>query len=204
MIVGISGGSGSGKTSFIKALKNQFGEHEMCVLSQDDYYFPREEQKIDKEGVSNFDLPTSIDQEAFVKDIQLLKKGEIVTREEYVFNNKLATPKQLSFKPAPIIIVEGLFIFSNEELMKYLDLKVFVKARDNVKIIRRIKRDRIERNYPLDDVLYRYEHHVMPSFEKHIKPYIKEVDIIINNDKSFDLGMNVLSAYFREFLSNDA
>ncbi len=200
MIVGISGGSGSGKTSFIKALKDLFEVDQICILSQDDYYFPRDHQVIDDKGISNFDLPSSIDQNAFVRDIQLLKEGHSITRKEYVFNNNLATPRQLVFHPAPIIIVEGLFIFSNEELMKLLDLKVFVEARDNVKVIRRIKRDRIERNYPLDDVLYRYQYHVMPTFEKYIKPFIQEVDIIINNNKSFDVGMKVLSAYFREYL----
>lgn len=200
-IVGVSGGSGSGKTSFIKDLKNAFDETQICFLSQDDYYKSREQQKADANGIKNFDLPESIEMDEFYFDLIKLTNGIEVERTEYTFNNDAAEPKQLRFKPAPIIIVEGLFVFADPKLFDVLDLKVLIHASDTQKIIRRIKRDRVERNYPLEDVLYRYEHHVLPAFESYIYPFFNKVDIIINNNNHYALGRDMVIAYLHKRLS---
>lgn len=200
-IIGITGGSGSGKTSLLKELTNSFSSTDICVISQDDYYKPKDEQVKDQLGIENFDLPRSINSNELVTDIIKLIAGEIVEREEYTFNNVDAEPKTLVFKPAPIIIVEGLFVFHFQEIRKLLDLKVFMHAKENLKVIRRIKRDRLERNYPLDDVLYRYEKHVMPTFEQYIAPYIDKADIIINNNTNFIPALDVLKSFLRQKLT---
>jgi uridine kinase len=127
-------------------------------------------------------------------------RGQQVERTEYVFNNKEATPSVKIFKPAPIIIVEGLFVFHYKKMMRLLDLKVFFYAADHLKVIRRIMRDQVERGYPIDDVLYRYEHHVMPSYKKYIEPYMQEADLIINNNQDFSKGLEVLCGYLQEKL----
>lgn len=200
LIIGITGGSGSGKTSFICRLKERFSDHQICVISQDDYYRPREEQQEDDQGIRNFDLPESIDASAFARDIEQLIEGRRVNRQEYTFNNELAQPKMLTFKPAPILLVEGLFIYHFYEIRRLFDIRIFLHAKENLKIIRRIKRDRVERNYPLEDVLYRYEHHVLPTFEKYIQPYMDEADIIINNNLHFDRGLEMLTGYLHHYL----
>lgn len=200
LIIGITGGSGSGKTSFIKQLKRSFTKDDVCIVSQDDYYKPKEEQLRDDKGVVNFDLPTSIYKNDLLKDLQGLCEGQIVTRQEYTFNNHLKAPKVLTFHPAPVIIVEGLFILYYPQVREQLDLKVFVDAKESLKIIRRIKRDRIERNYPLDDVLYRYEHHVMPAFEQYIKPFASTADIIVNNNSVFEKGLQMVKGFIRNYL----
>jgi len=200
-LIGITGGSGSGKTTFINKLKEGFGDDELCVISQDDYYKPREQQLTDDNGIKNFDLPESIEFNQLAIDIKKLLNHQVVTRQEYTFNNKLKQPKMLTFKPAPIILIEGLFVFYFEKLMdKNFDLRVFINAMDNLRVIRRIKRDRIERNYPLEDVLYRYEHHVMPSYEKFIEPYIRRADIIVNNNHDFDAALSVFKGYIKNYL----
>ncbi len=200
LIIGITGGSGSGKTTFIQHLRERFSEQDLCVISQDDYYLPRDEQKMDDQGVTNFDLPRSIDKKAFVKDVKRLIKGQLVTREEYTFNNPAAESKTLYFHPAPIVIVEGLFVFYFKKMRRLLDLKVFLHAKENLKVIRRIKRDRVERNYPLEDVLYRYENHVLPTFERYIKPYMEDADVIINNNQHFDMALSVVSGFIANYL----
>ena len=202
-LVGITGGSGSGKTTFVNSLREAFGPGEVCFISQDDYYQPREQQKADEEGVINFDLPSSIDKDAFHQDIQRLVAGEEVTRMEYTFNNKEKQSKKLVFKPAPILVIEGIFIFHFEGIRNLLDLKVFLHAKENLKVIRRIKRDRVERNYPLDDVLYRYEKHVLPTFERYIQPYMDQADLIINNNVGFHGGLDVLKGFFENKLMDE-
>jgi len=200
LIIGVTGGSGSGKTSFIKQLKRSFTKDEVSIISQDDYYKPKEEQQRDIRGVVNFDLPTSIYKDDLLEDLQELCQGKTVSRQEYTFNNDLKEPAILTFHPAPVIIVEGLFILYYYQIREQLDLKVFVDAKESLKIIRRIKRDRIERNYPLDDVLYRYEHHVMPAFEQFIKPFAPTADIVVNNNSVFEKGLQMVKGFIRNYL----
>lgn len=199
-IIGISGGSGSGKTSFIRRLRANFSEEELCILSQDDYYLPRDQQHRDKNDEFNFDLPKSFDKKKFRKDIERLMTGEAVEILEYTFNNPKAAPKILIFRPAPVLVIEGLFVFHFKKVAPLLDLKVFINAKENLKIIRRIMRDQVERGYPLDDVLYKYQHHVLPSFERFIQPYKEEADIVVNNNQDFERGLEVLSGFLRNKL----
>lgn|SRR5690606_13189092 len=201
-VIGVSGGSGSGKSVFIQDLKNKFRDEEVALISQDNYYKPRETQKLDHRGIRNFDLPYSIDLDEFTRDLQLLKEGYIVSREEYCFNNPLATPGSITVRPAPVILVEGLFIFSHRPIWDLLDLRVFIQASDSQRLSRRIVRDQMERNYPLEDVLYRYEHHVLPAYKAYIEPFHDKVDLIINNYTHYRPGMNVLEAYIREQIRN--
>jgi uridine kinase len=194
-IVGITGGSASGKTTFLNRLLASFSPENICLVSQDNYYKDREHQTRDLNGVVNFDLPSCIDDEAYAQDILKLSRGETVFRKEYTFNNPNVVAKQLEFKPAPIVVVEGIFVFYFEEIAKLLDLKVYIDAKEYIKLQRRIVRDKVERGYDLDDVLYRYTHHVAPTYEKYIKPYKNDADIIIPNNENFDRGLDVLITY---------
>jgi len=191
--IGITGGSGSGKTFFIKNLADRFASDELCLISQDHYYNARETQKEDEQGVKNFDLPESINSKKFLHDIHVLKSGKVLTKEEYTFNNPSAKPKLLEFKPAPIIIVEGLFVQYFPEIEKELDLKIFIEAKDYLKLSRRIRRDNEERGYDLADVLYRYQNHVMPVYESLIEPLKHKADIVIPNNSHFDRALDLLT-----------
>jgi uridine kinase len=199
--IGITGGSGSGKTFFINSLASRFNENELCLISQDHYYHPRETQKEDEHGVKNFDLPESIDFKQFQQDIQTLKRGEVLKKQEYTFNNPSANPKTLEFKPAPIIIIEGLFVQYFPEIEKELDLKIFIEAKDYLKLSRRIRRDNEERGYDLDDVLYRYQNHVMPIYESLIGPLKDRADIVIPNNNKFDNALDLITLAIRAKLA---
>ncbi|MBK8390991.1 MAG: uridine kinase [Saprospiraceae bacterium] len=201
LLIGISGGSGSGKTSFINELCAQFDKDQICVISQDDYYRNRREIATDDNGITNFDVPDAFYLDEFERDIKLLKAGVEVKRLEYTFNNSEKDPRMLVFPPAPIVVIEGLFVFHLKEIFDQLDLKVLINAKMSDKIIRRIHRDRIERNYPLEDVLYRYQNHVLPAFEKYIYPHKDEVDVIINNSKNYSMGLKIMVGFLKNHLS---
>ena len=194
-IVGITGGSASGKTTFLRKLVDSFRPEDICLISQDNYYHPREHQLIDENGIINFDLPSSIDEVSYAADVQTISQGQSFSRLEYTFNNPNIIPKVLVFNPAPIVIVEGIFVFYFEEVARLLDLKVYIDAKEHVKLHRRIIRDKEERGYDLEDVLYRYLNHVAPTYEKYIKPYKQDADIVIPNNRKFDRGLEVLVSY---------
>lgn len=196
-IVGITGGSASGKTLFLEKLLSTFEPDEVCLISQDNYYKPRHQQPIDAQGIQNFDTPMSINFEEYAADIRKIQAGESVQREEYTFNNAAKTPKMLTFRAAPVVVVEGIFVLYYPELAELLDLKIFIDAKDHIKLKRRIIRDKVERGYDLDDVLYRYEMHVMPTYEKYIKPFMNDADLIVPNNHSFDKALDVIRTYLR-------
>ena len=147
-IIGVAGGSASGKTSFLRDLEEELPKGSVSFVSQDNYYFPKEMQHVDENGEINFDLPTSIDREQFYKDLVDLSSGKSIVKKEYTFNNKSVEPKLITIEPAPIIVLEGLFIFYFKEIRDLLDLRVFLDVREDIKLSRRIKRDATERGYP--------------------------------------------------------
>ncbi|MEM9981265.1 MAG: uridine kinase [Bacteroidota bacterium] len=196
-IVGITGGSASGKTSFLKKLLASFQESEVCLVSQDNYYKPRHQQPIDENGIENFDTPASIDFQKYATDLNRLKQGETVLLPEYTYNNPRTVAKTLAFKPAPIIVVEGIFVFYYTEIAQQLDLKIFIDAKEHIKLKRRIIRDKEERGYDLEDVLYRYERHVAPTYEKYIEPFKHNADLIVPNNVGFEKSLDIIVHYLR-------
>jgi uridine kinase len=196
-IIGITGGSASGKTLFLSRLMEQFKSGDICLLSQDNYYRPIDQQTKDHNGIENFDLPGAIDDQAFAADIEKLRNGEIVSRVEYTFNNSEKVPDLLHFHPRKILVVEGIFVFHFPEVAQLLDLKIFIDAQDKIKLKRRIKRDNEERGYDLQDVMYRWKYHVKPTYEEYIRPHKRSCDIVIPNNQHFEKGLDVIVSYLK-------
>ncbi|MEM6264246.1 MAG: uridine kinase [Bacteroidota bacterium] len=197
-IIGICGGSASGKTFFLEQLRSRLPEDRLTFISQDNYYKKKEEQTRDEEGLINFDHPDSVKLNELEQDLERLLKGETLQREEYTFNNPNWKPKLLTYTPTDIIILEGLFIFWQENLAKLIDLKVFVDADENVRLSRRIRRDLHERGYPVEEVLRDYSKFVAPMYRKFVEPTKRRADIIVQNNhhiyKAIDVLMNHLKA----------
>ncbi|NHA04277.1 uridine kinase [Mucilaginibacter sp. HC2] len=182
-IIGIAGGSGSGKTFFLKSFLKHFTADEVCLVSQDDYYFRVAHKMTPEENkVYNFDLPSTIDHEHFQQDISRLLNNEIVIKPEYTFNNPNAVPRMLEIKPAPILIVEGLFILHFRDIADMLDMKIFIEADEEVAMNRRLKRDLIERGYSHEDAMYKWVNHVLPAYKEFLLPYKDECDRVIANN----------------------
>jgi uridine kinase len=143
---------------------------------------PAGEMTQEENKLYNFDLPSTIDSEQFLRDIKQLMTGEVVYKKEYNFNNPLAVVKILEIKSAPIIIVEGLFILHFKEIAALLDHTIFVDADEQVALDRRIKRDGLERGYPEDDVLYKWHNHVVPAYKEYLLPYREQCNKVIMNN----------------------
>jgi len=199
-IIGIAGGSGSGKTFFLKCFLEHFTPDEVCLVSQDDYYHPVADGMTAEENkLYNFDIPETIDNEHFLADINKLVAGETIYKKEYTFNNPTAVPKIMEIKPAPILIVEGLFIFHFKGIAEKLDLKIFIEAEEDIALKRRIKRDFEERGYSHDDVLYKWNNHVVPAYNEFLLPYRDEChQIIVNNTQKADEIILVTEAISKE------
>ncbi len=189
IIVGISGGSGSGKTSLLNSLLDVYSKDEICIVSQDNYYRPLKEQFVDENGEVNFDLPESIDIEKFVEDLNLLSSGKQIEKTEYTFNNNAKEAQTIVVNPAKILVIEGLFIFHFKMIMEKINLAVFVHTDRNLRLERRIKRDGKERGYPEATVIYQWENHVEPAFKSYLEPYKKDCHLTINNNESYQLGL---------------
>lgn len=199
-LVGIAGGSASGKTSFLRALLDAFEPEEISLVSQDNYYRPFEEQVKDENGWVNFDLPGSINQLEFTSDLEKLKQGKPIKRLEYTFNNPAVTPAMLTTQPAPIIITEGLFVFHYDDVRELSDYKVYLHADPTIRLERRINRDHVERGYPEDEVRYQWENHVRPADKLYLEPYKNMAHQTVNNDKTFDAGLETLVQHLKKRL----
>jgi len=182
-IVGIAGGSGSGKTFFLNRFLDHFSADEVCLVSQDDYYIPVAHNMTAEENkLYNFDLPDTVDHKHFEDDITKLLNKHTIYKTEYTFNNPSITPKTLEIKPAPILIVEGLFILHFRGIADLMDMKIFVDADEDIALQRRLKRDLIERGYSNDDVIYKWVNHVVPAYREFLLPYKYECDQVITNN----------------------
>jgi uridine kinase len=182
-VIGIAGGSGSGKTFFLKCFLEHFSADEVCLVSQDDYYFPVAHNMTKEENKEyNFDLPSTIDHDHFESDIFKLLNNESFVKQEYTFNNSSAVPKMLEIKPAPIIIVEGLFIMHFGKIKDVLDMTIFIEADEDIALQRRLKRDLEERGYSNDDAYYKWVNHVVPAYKEYLLPYRNQADKIIENN----------------------
>ena len=197
LVFGIVGCSGSGKSHIVNYVKNNFDLDVISILLQDNYYKRREDQKKDSDGNYNFDLPSSFLEDELFNDLKKIKNNSIVERLEYTFNNPKILPKKIIVKPRSIILVEGMFLFYYKNFQKLIDRKIFIDVDENAGLKRRIKRDLEERGYDKKNVLYKYNNHVIPSYNKYILPYKNDADLIVNNTKNDNEAAKLTLDYIR-------
>ena len=191
-LVGVAGGSGSGKTTLVRALRESLPDGMACLVSQDDYYHPKEAQHIDANGKVNFDLPTAVDLDALARDLRTLVAGDPILRKEYTFNQEGKAAKLIELRPAPVILVEGLFVLHHQPIRDLFDLRVFIEATEATQLDRRLRRDARERGYATDDVMYQWENHVLPAYRDFLMPYRHLCDLHVVNESGFDRAVGVL------------
>ncbi|MBK6526774.1 MAG: AAA family ATPase [Crocinitomicaceae bacterium] len=191
-IVGITGGSGVGKTTLIKKLYHDFSGR-VSTFSLDNYYLPKEHQWVDENGVINFDLPTALDQNRIQMDLTRLVEGHPIEQEVYAFNNPDAGKHKLVIEPKELLIVEGLFVMHYPFVKEVLNYSVYLSVKPELQLERRILRDVNERNYTESDILYQWHNHVIPSYHSFVQPHKEKSDLIITNNDRFDENIHVLT-----------
>jgi uridine kinase len=197
MLIGVTGCSGSGKSSFVRFLQKYLPESQFTLFTQDNYYIKRELQPRDSNGIQNFDLPQSLDLDTYFVDLLNLKAGKPVVQNKYNYNNPDLPEERLIINPKPIIITEGLFVFQNPEFHPHFDHKVFIDSIDEISFSRRLYRDETERGYGFDDVSYRFYNHVLPSYLTYIAPQKEHCDVVIQNNAN---DLELLEQAAKEFV----
>jgi uridine kinase len=201
LIIGLAGGTGSGKTTVVHQIMNELPDTEVGVISQDSYYKENHGLSFDERALINFDHPRAIDFELLVKHLKALKAGETIDQPVYSFVQHNRTDDTVSTHPRKVMIVEGILILTNAELRELCDIKIFVHADSEERLIRRLKRDISERGRDIDEVITRYENTLKPMHEQFIEPTKAFADIIIPNDKYNTVAIDVVRAVINQRIS---
>ena len=200
LIIGITGGTGSGKTTVVNQIVKHLPEEEVCVISQDSYYKATDNLSLEERAKINFDHPRAIDFDLIVQHLKKLKSNETIAQPVYSFVTHNRTKDTVTTYPRKVIIVEGILILSNTQLRTILDVKIFVHADSDERLIRRLKRDMAERGRDLDEVLDRYQTTLKPMHQQFIEPMKAYADIIIPNNNYNSVAVNVVKSIINDQL----
>jgi uridine kinase len=200
LIIGIAGGTGSGKTTVVNQIIKQLPTDEVCVISQDSYYNTTDNLPYEERSKINFDHPRAIDFDLIIRHLKALKAGNNINQPLYSFVTHNRTKDTIKTHPRKVIIVEGILIFNNKELRDLFDIKIFVHAETDERLIRRLKRDITERGRDIDEVLSRYQTTLKPMHQQFIEPTKNFADLIIPNDRFNTVAIDIVRTVINERL----
>ncbi|HVF57162.1 MAG TPA: uridine kinase [Pyrinomonadaceae bacterium] len=203
MIIGICGGTGSGKTTVANRILDSVTKSEVAFLQQDSYYRNLDEMPLDYRQKINFDHPDAIDNDLLVEHLRALKRGEAVELPLYDFKQHARRDETLRMEPTPIIIIEGILIFADQRLLDEMDIKVFVDTPDDIRFIRRLRRDVAERGRTVESVIEQYLATVRPMHMQFVEPSKRYADVIIPEGGHNLVSIGLISGRIRERLADD-
>ena len=200
LIIGIAGGTGCGKTTVVEQIIAQLPVDEVCVISQDSYYKDTSDLSYQERVKINFDHPNSIDFDLLLQHLKALRDGASFEQPVYSFVTHNRTKDTIKTHPRKVVIVEGILIFNNKELRDLFDIKIFVHAETDERLIRRLKRDITERGRDIDEVLSRYQTTLKPMHQQFIEPTKNFADLIIPNDRFNNVAIDIVRTVINERL----
>ncbi len=201
LIIGIAGGTGSGKTTVVKKIIDKLPKDEVAVLSQDSYYKDNGHLPLEQRLKINFDHPNSLEFELLIEHLKNLKNGKTIEQPIYSYLTCTRAEVTTTIKPTEVVIVEGILVLTNQELRKQFDLMVFVYADADDRLSRVISRDIKERGRTVDQVLDRYQNTVKPMHEQFIEPSKKYANLILPEGGQNTVAINVLASLIEKTLS---
>lgn len=203
MIIGICGGTGSGKTTIARKIIEVVKRESVILLEQDSYYRNLEDMPLDARRQTNFDHPDSIDSEMLVNHLKRLKDGLAVEMPIYDFKTHTRKRQTEHLEPKPVVIVEGILIFAESRIAQLLDVKVFVDTPDDIRFIRRLQRDISERGRTVESVIAQYYATVRPMHFEFVEPSKRNADLIIPEGGNQEIGIEFLCGLIREKLRKE-
>ena len=183
-IVGISGGSGSGKTMFAEKLKEEFGEKRITIINQDSYYKDLSHMSFNERCKQNFDHPNAIDFDLFLLHIKDLIVGKKIDMPIYDLSRHLRSNDMITIKPSLVIVLDGTLLFTQSQLNDIMDIKIFLDVPDDLRLSYRIKRDTKERGRTVESIMNQYANTVRPMYDQFIYPSKNSADIILDNTQN--------------------
>lgn len=204
MIIGICGGTGSGKTTIAKKIVDSVGARNVNLIEQDSYYRNLADMPLDERRQANFDHPDAVDNDLLINHLKRLIDGYPVEVPKYDFASHTRLADSDKLKPRKVTIVEGILIFSEPRLLEFLDLKVFVDTPDDIRLVRRIRRDMEERGRTLKQTLEQYEKTIRPMHYEFVEPSKRQADIIIPEGTQIGITIELLCGLIREKLRAEA
>ncbi len=202
-IVGIAGGTASGKTTIVRRIKEKFGD-DIVVINHDSYYKAHDDLSYEDRSRLNYDHPASFDTDLMIADVKKLKNNEEIDMPVYDYTVHNRSDATVHVVPKKVIIVEGILILENKELRDLMDIKVFVETDADERLMRRIRRDMVERARSIDSILTQYSETVKPMHEQFVEPSKKYADIIIPRGGENLTGISILQEHLNLVLSNGA
>ncbi len=198
-LIGIAGGSGSGKTTFAKKIIQRVDHGDVVLLSQDSYYLSAPSAQHRVHGEANFDHPEAFDWPLLRDQLAQLKQGQPVSVPVYDYKTSRRTTESITVGPAKVVILEGIFTLWDQELRDLFDLKVYLNVEADIRFIRRLHRDVRERGRTHDEIIRRYYDTVRPMHQLFLEPTRKYADLIVGEES--DVAADILAARIRELLS---
>jgi len=204
LVIGIAGGTGSGKTTVVKKIVENLPEGEVAILSQDSYYRDNSDMPLKERLKINFDHPRSVEFELLIEHLKALKEGKTIPEPIYSYLTCTRSTETIPVQPREVIIVEGILVLTNKALRELLDMKVFVYADADDRLTRVIRRDIVERGRSVETVLDRYAASVKPMHEQFIEPSKTTADLIIPQGGHNKVAIDVLTSIIEKNLSTKA
>ena len=201
-VLGVAGGSASGKTTIIKKLQDFFGE-DIAVISHDAYYKAHPEMSFEERSKLNYDHPDSFESDRMAEDVRKLIKGYAIDMPVYDYVNHNRSDETIKVEPKTVIVMEGILILENKELRDLMDIKIFVDTDADERLMRRIKRDMIERGRSIESIIDQYAMTVKPMHEEFVEPSKKHADIIIPRGGENEAGLDMLITYMTKKLHEE-
>ncbi|MGL4335995.1 MAG: uridine kinase [Turicibacter sp.] len=201
LVIGIAGGSASGKTSVANILCETFSDQTITLLRQDDYYNDQGHMTLEERVQTNYDHPLSMDNELLVKHLKKLMLGYSIQKPIYDYTQHTRSDETEKIDPTSIIIVEGLFVLEDIHIREFLDIKIFVETDDDIRFIRRLLRDMSERGRTIESVILQYTESVKPMHEQFVEPTKKYADIIIPEGKTNTVAIDLLITKINSILN---
>ena len=200
IIIAVAGGSASGKTTVVNEIRDALANEDIVIIKHDDYYRDQSDKTMEERKRTNYDHPSSLENELLIQHLKDLLNGNSINKPNYDFVEQTRSKEYTLVNPAKVIILDGILVLEDERIRELCDIKVFVECDEDLRLIRRIKRDMVERGRDFDHIIEQYLTSVKPMYHAFVSPSKRYADVLIPNDFSHTVGVDLLIEKIKSIL----